>query len=95
MLTPRHQALLATLAGMTVGVAVFGTVPFGSLFAGFMADWIGPANTIAIGGAACVAGAACGVSDVCDGVGRVCVNHRRAGRPSSRASRCARSSAGL
>lgn len=26
MLTPRHQALLATLAGMTVGVAVFGTV---------------------------------------------------------------------
>jgi hypothetical protein len=26
MLTPRQQALLATLAGMTVGVAVFGTV---------------------------------------------------------------------
>lgn len=26
MLTPRHQALLATLAGMTVGMAVFGTV---------------------------------------------------------------------
>jgi hypothetical protein len=26
MLTPRHHALLATLAGMTVGVAVFGTV---------------------------------------------------------------------
>lgn len=26
MLTPRHQALLMTLAGMTVGVAVFGTV---------------------------------------------------------------------
>ena len=26
MLTPRHQALLATVAGMTVGVAVFGTV---------------------------------------------------------------------
>jgi hypothetical protein len=26
MLTPRHQALLATLAGMTVGVAVFGSV---------------------------------------------------------------------
>ncbi|GAB3813755.1 hypothetical protein [Kribbella italica] len=26
MLTPRHQALVATLAGMTVGVAVFGTV---------------------------------------------------------------------
>jgi hypothetical protein len=26
MLTPRHQALLATLAGMTVGVALFGTV---------------------------------------------------------------------
>ncbi|HEY0471033.1 MAG TPA: hypothetical protein VGD34_05190 [Kribbella sp.] len=26
MLTSRHQALLATLAGMTVGVAVFGTV---------------------------------------------------------------------
>jgi len=26
MLTPRHQGLLMTLAGMTVGVAVFGTV---------------------------------------------------------------------
>jgi hypothetical protein len=26
MLTPRHQALLMTLAGMTVGVAVFGSV---------------------------------------------------------------------
>jgi hypothetical protein len=26
MLTSRHQALLATLAGMTIGVAVFGTV---------------------------------------------------------------------
>jgi hypothetical protein len=26
MLTPRHQALLMTLAGMSVGVAVFGTV---------------------------------------------------------------------
>lgn len=26
MLTPRHQALVATLAGMTVGVAVFGVV---------------------------------------------------------------------
>lgn len=26
MLTPRQQALLATLAGMTVGVAIFGTV---------------------------------------------------------------------
>jgi hypothetical protein len=26
MLTPRHQALVATLAGMTFGVAVFGTV---------------------------------------------------------------------
>jgi hypothetical protein len=26
MLTPRHQALVATLAGMTVGVAVFGSV---------------------------------------------------------------------
>ncbi|QNE20347.1 hypothetical protein F1D05_23620 [Kribbella qitaiheensis] len=26
MLTPRHQALLATLAGMTVGMAVFGAV---------------------------------------------------------------------
>lgn len=26
MLTPRHQALVATLAGMIVGVAVFGTV---------------------------------------------------------------------
>ncbi len=37
-------------------MAFFGTVPFGSLFAGFMADRFGAANTIAIGGAACVLG---------------------------------------
>jgi MFS family permease len=38
-------------------MAFFGTVPFGSLFAGVMADRFGPANTIAIGGLACVVGA--------------------------------------
>jgi MFS family permease len=37
-------------------MAFFGTVPFGSLFAGFMADRFGAPNTIAIGGAACIAG---------------------------------------
>jgi MFS family permease len=38
-------------------MAFFGTVPFGSLFAGVMADRFGPANTIAFGGAACIVGA--------------------------------------
>jgi MFS family permease len=37
-------------------MAFFGTVPFGSLFAGLMADRFGAPNTIAIGGAACIAG---------------------------------------
>jgi MFS family permease len=37
-------------------MAFFGTVLFGSLFAGFMADRFGAANTIAFGGAACIAG---------------------------------------
>jgi MFS family permease len=37
-------------------MAFFGTVPFGSLFAGFMADRFGAPNTIAFGGAACIAG---------------------------------------
>jgi MFS family permease len=37
-------------------MAFFGTVPFGSLFAGVMADRFGPANTIAFGGAACIVG---------------------------------------
>jgi len=37
-------------------MAFFGTVPFGSLFAGVMADRFGPATTIAVGGAACVVG---------------------------------------
>jgi MFS family permease len=37
-------------------MAFFGTVPFGSLFAGFMADRFGAPTTIAIGGAACIAG---------------------------------------
>ncbi|HEX4354365.1 MAG TPA: MFS transporter [Polyangiales bacterium] len=38
-------------------MAFFGTVPFGSLFAGVMADRFGPSTTIAIGGASCVLGA--------------------------------------
>jgi MFS family permease len=37
-------------------MAFFGTVPFGSLFAGVMADRFGAADTIAVGGAACVVG---------------------------------------
>jgi MFS family permease len=37
-------------------MAFFGTVPFGSLFAGLMADRFGAPTTIAFGGAACVAG---------------------------------------
>jgi MFS family permease len=37
-------------------MAFFGTLPFGSLFAGLMADRFGPATTIAIGGASCVVG---------------------------------------
>jgi len=37
-------------------MAFFGTVPFGSLFAGVMAARFGAANTIAVGGAACVVG---------------------------------------
>jgi MFS family permease len=37
-------------------MAFFGTVPFGSLFAGVMSDRIGALNTIAFGGAACIVG---------------------------------------
>jgi len=37
-------------------MAFFGTVPFGSLFAGLVADRIGAADTIALGGAACIVG---------------------------------------
>lgn len=37
-------------------MAFFGTVPFGSLFAGVMADRFGAANTIAVGGATCILG---------------------------------------
>jgi len=39
------------------GMAFFGTVPFGSLFAGALAARIGVADTIALGGVACVLGA--------------------------------------
>ena len=39
-------------------MAFFGTVPFGSLFAGAMADAIGVQTTILIGGISCVLGAA-------------------------------------
>jgi MFS family permease len=39
-------------------MAFFGTVPFGSLFAGFMADAFGPATTVMVGGVCCVLGAA-------------------------------------
>jgi MFS family permease len=39
-------------------MAFFGTVPFGSLLAGGLADRVGAANTVAIGGLVCVAGAA-------------------------------------
>jgi MFS family permease len=38
-------------------MAFFGTVPFGSLFAGVMSDRFGPQNTIAFGGVCCVLGA--------------------------------------
>ena len=36
--------------------AFFGTVPFGSLFAGAMAERFGSESTIAFGGAACILG---------------------------------------
>jgi MFS family permease len=39
-------------------MAFFGTVPFGSLFAGLMADAFGPATTVMVGGVCCVLGAA-------------------------------------
>jgi MFS family permease len=39
-------------------MAFFGTVPFGSLLAGWLAERIGAPNTILFGGACCVAGAA-------------------------------------
>lgn len=39
-------------------MAFLGTAPLGSLFAGFLADHIGPMNTITLGGAACVLAAA-------------------------------------
>jgi MFS family permease len=39
-------------------MAFFGTVPFGSLFAGWLAERIGAPNTILFGGVCCVAGAA-------------------------------------
>jgi MFS family permease len=38
-------------------MAFFGSVPFGSLFAGVVADRFGAADTIAFGGAACIIGA--------------------------------------
>jgi MFS family permease len=38
-------------------MAFLGTAPLGSLLAGFVADHIGPMNTIALGGIACVVGA--------------------------------------
>jgi MFS family permease len=38
-------------------MAFLGTAPLGSLLAGFMADHIGPMNTITVGGAACLIGA--------------------------------------
>jgi len=36
---------------------IMGMAPFGSLFAGAMAKWIGPPATVALGGAACLCGA--------------------------------------
>ena len=39
------------------GMAFLGMAPFGSLFAGTLAGWIGAANTVLIGGIACLAGA--------------------------------------
>src|SRR5690606_29817546 len=38
-------------------MALMGTVPFGSLLAGWMAKWIGTPWTIFFGGASCLAGA--------------------------------------
>ncbi|HEY4158070.1 MAG TPA: MFS transporter [Polyangiaceae bacterium] len=38
-------------------MAFFGTLPFGSLFAGAMADRFGAPNTVAIGGLTCIGGA--------------------------------------
>lgn len=38
-------------------MAFLGMTPFGSLFAGSLAGWIGAANTVLIGGIACLAGA--------------------------------------
>ena len=40
------------------GMAFLGMAPFGSLFAGLLAHQIGAANTVLIGGIACIAGAA-------------------------------------
>jgi MFS family permease len=39
------------------GMAFLGMTPFGSLFAGVLAGWIGADNTVLVGGIACVAGA--------------------------------------
>jgi MFS family permease len=38
-------------------MAFLGTVPFGSLLAGGLADWIGAPNTLIIGGVSCILGA--------------------------------------
>ena len=38
------------------GMAFLGMTPFGSLFAGTLADWIGAANTVLVGGIACLVG---------------------------------------
>jgi MFS family permease len=38
------------------GMAFLGMTPFGSLFAGMLADWIGAANTVLVGGIACLVG---------------------------------------
>ena len=38
------------------GMAFLGMTPFGSLFAGALADWIGAENTVLVGGVACLAG---------------------------------------
>jgi len=39
-------------------VAFLGMAPFGSLFAGSLAGWIGAAGTVLVGGVACLVGAA-------------------------------------
>jgi MFS family permease len=39
------------------GMAFMGMTPFGSLFAGVLAGWIGAADTVMVGGIACMAGA--------------------------------------